>query len=153
KELMAHVSGVGRPAVIQPGPVRVRDLLDDAVAAVGLAPGGDGTIRLTVSYEGEDRVHVDRGQLVRVLINLLTNAREAVTPEGTIQLRAAVDGDGRGSPARLVLSVKDSGPGMSPEFLRDSLFRPFATTKPAGLGIGLVQCRGIVEAHGGSLTV
>ena len=65
---------------------------------------------------------------------------------------AAVEGDGQGG-TRLVLSVRDSGSGMTPEFIRDSLFRPFATTKASGLGIGLVQSRGIVEAHGGSILV
>jgi putative PEP-CTERM system histidine kinase len=153
KELMAHVSGVGRPPVIQPGPCRVRELLEDAVAAAGLTAGGDGGIRLIVSYRGDDTVHVDRGQLTRVLTNLLTNAREALSGSGDIDLEAAVERDGLEGAARLALSVRDTGPGMTPEFVRDSLFRPFATTKASGLGIGLMQCRGIVEAHGGSITV
>jgi putative PEP-CTERM system histidine kinase len=151
-ELIAHVSGVGRPPVIQAGPARVRELLDEAVAAVGLTSAANGGVRLSVSYQGDDTVRVDRVQLARVLTNLLTNAREAITGAGEIQLAAAVEQDAQGA-TRLVLSVRDSGPGMTPEFIRDSLFRPFATTKSAGLGIGLVQSRGIVEAHGGSITV
>ncbi|MEK7330749.1 MAG: XrtA/PEP-CTERM system histidine kinase PrsK [Candidatus Eisenbacteria bacterium] len=153
KELMAHVSGVGRPPVIQPGPCRVRELLEDSVAAAGLVAGGDGGIRLIVSYRGDVTVHVDRGQLTRVLTNLLTNAREALAGSGDIDLEAAVERDGLGGAACLALSVRDTGPGMTPEFVRDSLFRPFATTKASGLGIGLMQCRGIVEAHGGRITV
>jgi signal transduction histidine kinase len=54
---------------------------------------------------------------------------------------------------RVVLSVTDDGCGMSPAFLRDSLFRPFQSTKPKGLGIGLFQSRAIVQAHGGSVRV
>jgi putative PEP-CTERM system histidine kinase len=153
KDLMAHVSGVGRPPVFQPGPCRVRELLDDSVAAAGLALAGDGGIRLTMSYHGDDIVNVDGGQLTRVLVNLLTNAREALSGSGDIELGAVVERDGPGVASRLVLSVRDNGPGMTPEFVRDSLFRPFATTKAAGLGIGLMQCRGIIEGHGGSIAV
>lgn len=153
KELMGHVSGVGRPPVIQTAPCRVRELLADAVAAAGLKAGENGAIRLTVSYSGDETVRVDRDQLARVLTNLLTNAREALPGTGDIDLAAAVEQDGPGATARLALRVRDTGPGMSPEFVRDSLFRPFATTKSTGLGIGLMQCRGIVEGHGGSITV
>jgi len=49
--------------------------------------------------------------------------------------------------------VRDTGRGMTDEFLRLRLFKPFVTTKVAGLGVGLAQCRGIVEAHGGSIAV
>jgi signal transduction histidine kinase len=52
-----------------------------------------------------------------------------------------------------MLSVVDNGCGMSPEFVRDSLFRPFQSTKQHGLGIGLFQLRTIVLAHGGSVHV
>jgi signal transduction histidine kinase len=52
-----------------------------------------------------------------------------------------------------VLTVRDTGCGMSERFVSDSLFRPFRTTKPSGLGIGMFQSRSIVEAHGGKITV
>jgi signal transduction histidine kinase len=49
--------------------------------------------------------------------------------------------------------VADTGLGMSASFVRDRLFRPFQTTKPRGLGIGLYQCRHIVQGLGGELAV
>jgi putative PEP-CTERM system histidine kinase len=162
RDLMAHVSGVGRPPVIQVGPCRVREVLDAAVAGSGLSMDR-GSVRLTLGYAGDDVVMVDRGQLVRVVTNLLTNAREAVAGRGEIELGARVErnghrpvrasGSGPAAAGWLTVFVRDTGPGMSPEFVRDSLFRPFATTKPSGLGVGLMQCKGIVEAHGGSIAV
>jgi signal transduction histidine kinase len=53
----------------------------------------------------------------------------------------------------VLLAVSDTGPGMSESFLRERLFRPFATTKRQGLGLGLYQCRSIVKAHGAHLRV
>ena len=53
----------------------------------------------------------------------------------------------------VVLSVADNGCGMSQAFLKDSLFRPFQSTKKKGLGIGLFQSRAIVQAHGGGMQV
>ena len=49
--------------------------------------------------------------------------------------------------------MTDNGCGMTPEFLRDSLFRPFQTTKKNGLGIGMFHSRMIVEAHRGRIEV
>lgn len=51
------------------------------------------------------------------------------------------------------IEVRDNGRGMSQTFLRESLFRPFRTTKEAGLGIGLYQCKATVEAAGGTIAV
>jgi signal transduction histidine kinase len=51
------------------------------------------------------------------------------------------------------MSVKDNGPGMSEEFVRQSLFQPFSSTKNSGLGIGLMQSKAIIDAHGGTIAV
>jgi signal transduction histidine kinase len=53
----------------------------------------------------------------------------------------------------VLVSVTDSGCGMSESFIRERLFRPFQSTKKKGLGIGLFQCRAIVQAHGGGIQV
>jgi signal transduction histidine kinase len=52
-----------------------------------------------------------------------------------------------------VFSVRDNGCGISPEFLRRSLFRPFQTTKKTGIGIGMFHCKTIVDAHQGRIEV
>jgi len=52
-----------------------------------------------------------------------------------------------------VVSVTDTGPGMSEEFVRTSLFTPFRSTKDGGWGIGLYQVRDIIERHQGTITV
>ncbi len=89
----------------------------------------------------------DREQIQSVVTNLVLNAREAVGPGGRIRVRTEHLG------GSVVLSVTDNGCGMSAAFLKDSLFRPFQSTKKKGLGIGLYQSRMIVETHGGSVQV
>jgi signal transduction histidine kinase len=56
----------------------------------------------------------------------------------------------RHDPARLILVLEDSGPGIDPEHI-DRIFEPFFTTKSDGMGLGLSICRSIVEAHRGQL--
>jgi len=75
------------------------------------------------------------------------NARDAVGEGGRIEVKTGSQ-DGW-----VALSVSDDGCGMTPSFLRDSLFRPFKTTKKKGLGIGMFQSKMIIEAHRGSIRV
>jgi len=152
RQLMSHVAGVARPTVVRPDEVEVRKIVDDAMTQSGLAEGDNAGVRVLVRCR-DGMVVVDHGLIVRVLINLLTNAREAVQGTGEIEIGAAAEPGDRNGGRRLTLSVRDSGAGMTEEFLRQSLFRPFATTKASGLGIGLMQSKAIVEAHGGTIRV
>ncbi len=93
------------------------------------------------------KVMVDREQFQSVITNLIMNAREAVGKGGRIKVETSQQDN------RAIVSVTDNGCGMSPAFIRDSLFRPFNTTKKKGLGIGMFQSKMIVEAHRGSIQV
>jgi two-component system sensor kinase FixL len=96
-----------------------------------------------------DLVLVDKVQIQQVLLNLIRNAMEAMEASAVRQLSIStshLDND------LVEVRVDDSGPGISPD-IADQLFRPFITTKPQGMGVGLSICRTIIEAHGGRLWV
>ncbi len=90
----------------------------------------------------------DPNQITQVLINLLTNARDAMPDGGEIVLRTCHDPE----TDRLCLQVSDNGIGI-PESARSRIFDPFFTTKPVdkGTGLGLSIVTGIVQAHGGEI--
>jgi len=90
----------------------------------------------------------DRVQLQQVILNLMVNAVEAMSSvsEGSRELLIGTGKD----PSGVLVTVRDSGPGLSPESF-DRLFDAFYTTKPSGMGMGLSICRSIVEAHGGRI--
>ncbi|HUL78064.1 MAG TPA: MASE1 domain-containing protein [Vicinamibacteria bacterium] len=94
--------------------------------------------------------HGDPVQLQQVLLNLLVNALEAVADaEG--ERRVAIRTErAPGGMARV--SVEDSGPGLPPP-VRSQIFKPFFTTKPRGMGMGLAIARSILEAHGGAIAI
>ena len=131
----------------RPDALRVSTDLNQVVATslatVSSAPG----VELVSELEPVPPILGDREQLQSVVTNLILNARDAVGASGRIHIRTGHSGD------RVVLSVIDNGCGMSPAFIRDSLFRPFQSTKKKGLGIGLFQSRAIVLAHGGGVHV
>ena len=91
----------------------------------------------------------DRIQLQQVMLNLLTNAIEAMSSVGEGPRELWVE-TALGESAEVVITVRDSGPGLAPQHL-DRLFDAFYTTKPDGLGMGLAISRLIVESHGGRL--
>jgi signal transduction histidine kinase len=93
----------------------------------------------------------DRVQLQQVILNLIMNAIEAMS-EVSDGPRELLIGSHADAPEGVIVTVRDSGPGLKPESL-DRIFDPFYTTKPTGMGMGLSICRSIIEAHGGRLWV
>jgi PAS domain S-box-containing protein len=91
----------------------------------------------------------DRIQLQQVILNLMMNAMEAMNGPGEGP-RELVVSSMRNEPQGVIVSVRDSGPGLDPQGL-DHLFDAFYTTKPHGLGMGLAISRSLIEAHGGRL--
>ena len=92
---------------------------------------------------------VEPERIENVVENLVINALEAMGVKGG---RLTVEAGPAGEET-IFFSVADTGPGMSEEFIHERLFRPFATTKSKGIGLGLFTCREVVEAHGGRLEV
>ena len=90
----------------------------------------------------------DPRQIQQVLLNLLTNASQAMAPTagGTLRIESRREGD------RVLLEITDSGPGIPPD-VRAHIFEPFFTTKDDGTGLGLSVSYGIVAAHGGTITI
>lgn len=85
-----------------------------------------------------------REQIQQVLMNVVLNARQAIAERGDISIAVAQ------SNGSAIITVDDTGRGVSPAML-DRLFRPSQSSRPGGLGIGLYQCKKIVEAHGGTI--
>jgi len=84
--------------------------------------------------------------LGQVLLNLGKNAIQAMSDGGSLRIAAVAGGD------RVVITVSDTGAGISPEDM-PKIFEPFFTTKAKGTGLGLALCRKIVQEHGGSIEV
>ncbi len=99
---------------------------------------------------GQDGVLGDLSQLEQVVMNLVMNARDAISGTGRITLRTWREGE------QVVLEVQDTGSGI-PADIRDRIFEPYFTTKThgalRGTGLGLATVHGIVEVHGGQVEV
>ena len=97
---------------------------------------------------GDDR------KLQQVLLNLIVNAEYAMHRQGTRELTVRTMWEGGAGSGRTIVEITDTGTGMAPELVKH-IFEPFFTTKPAGVGtgLGLSVSYGIVQAHGGTITV
>lgn len=95
-------------------------------------------------------VLADKVQIEQVLLNLVRNGIESIAAAADTAHRVITLHAEAPDAASVVFSVEDGGPGVAADMV-DHLYSPFASTKPAGMGLGLPICRSIVEAHGGRL--
>jgi C4-dicarboxylate-specific signal transduction histidine kinase len=122
-------------------------LIEEA-SALGLVGFGDLGIRISFRFDARaSSIIADRIQIQQVLINLVRNAAEAM---GSMTRRELVLTTKFVDPDTVEVGVADRGPGL-PKVMADELFQPFVSTKRDGMGLGLLICRSIVEAHGGRL--
>jgi signal transduction histidine kinase/CheY-like chemotaxis protein len=96
-------------------------------------------------------VRADAAQLEQVLVNLVVNARDAMPKGGRVTVRLGAETDAAGA-EWVVLEVRDRGSGIQSQHLAH-VFDPFFTTKLSGTGLGLASSYGVVQTHGGTITV
>lgn len=119
---------------------KATQLVEQALAAY---PPPD-SVEIVRNYEQVPPVHVDPNQVREALQNLVRNALDAMPKGGALTVEVRREGK------MVVVAVADTGPGIAPETQR-TLFRPLVTTKPQGLGLGLITARMLVENQGGTI--
>lgn len=135
-----------RSPAMDPRPVQAEELLRDAVGhCEGAASRRGAGAAPPIVVEAESAfITVDPLRIRQVIVNLVTNAREATVDEEAIVVRGLRHKDG------YRIEFLDRGNGI-PEEARDRLFEPFFTTRRNGTGLGLAVCYGLVTAHGGTI--
>lgn len=163
QSLVRQILTFGRRAEDVRQTVDFADVVDETLQL--LRPSLPSTITIETAIDADlPQVLADPSQLHQVIVNLCTNAYQAMEAQGgTLRITLdAVDLDASFVGMRpdlqtgpyVVLAVSDTGPGMDPETVA-RIFEPFFTTKPQGkgTGLGLATVHGIVASHGGAITV
>ncbi len=146
ERLLTEFLELARPRGIARQPVHVGRLVADVLELHAIpAQTHRVTLRTEIAHDGCVAIG-DVEKLKQVVVNLVVNALEAMKEGGELVARVQPIADA------VVVSVEDTGPGVSPEHL-ESIFDPFFTTKPAGTGLGLSIVRKIVDQHGGDVRI
>jgi signal transduction histidine kinase len=149
--LASNVLTFGKSEELPPQkrPVDLRPALTAAAEDAGLSAEG---VAMKIVFKGEPSISADPEQLHRILVNLLTNARQAIdqTERGS---SGRVSADYRQDEDMDVITLTDNGPGL-PERARTHLFQAFAgSAREGGSGLGLAIARELAQGHGGELSL
>jgi len=155
--IVVEVLDFVRPIALQMEHVALPEAIKDAIT-LAESKQARGTIKINTQI-GPDvpELNADSHQLRQLFCNLLANAFEAMGGDGRVDIRASLLppeveplAGTDAMPARVLVEVKDDGPGISAEDL-ERIFSPFFTTKPQGTGLGLAIVRKVVDAHDGHI--
>ena len=148
-DVIARIRLLLSKGVAEPSPLSVNEVIRDVIALTRETTRSRRITLETRLTPDAPPVLADRVQLQQVLVNLITNAADAMAEINdrprTVTISSSCD-DGR----QVEVAVADAGVGIDPRH-RDRIFDAFFTTKGDGMGMGLAICRGIVEAFGGRL--
>ncbi|HYP15153.1 MAG TPA: ATP-binding protein [Bryobacteraceae bacterium] len=143
--LVRHLGTLGLSSKAAVVPLDLHGIIAEVLSIIQRT--GDKKVRVVASLRASHQ-HVlgDLGQLQQALLNLCSNAREAMPKGGDLRVYT------RNAGSNIVISVQDTGSGMS-ERVRKRLFEPFFTTKASGRGLGLAVVSGVARNHGGAVHV
>jgi len=148
-EIISRIRALAKKAPPQKDWVNINETILEVIALARSEVQGN---RVSLQTQLSDDVPLivgDRIQLQQVILNLITNAIEAMSGVDE-RPRVVQVGSSKDESQGVRVAVRDSGPGLDPKSL-DHLFTAFYTTKPQGMGMGLAISRSIIEAHGGRL--
>jgi putative PEP-CTERM system histidine kinase len=143
--LIERLSSLPREIELKRELVDVKSIVEHAIKKVKR------DMRKEISIEA--KIHtvpllsIDHHAIEMAMINLVNNACDAIEREGKVECRVW------GENNVVKLSVTDNGKGISDEFIDTFLFKPFKSSKKGGFGVGLFQCKTIIEAHNGRIEV
>ena len=133
-------SRVGKPSV---SPTKIERVIEDALARTPITEN----IEVIKKFDEDlPEVNIDASQIRQVLINIITNAVQAMPEGGKLTISA------REKDKCLEVEIADTGCGIPQEVI-GKIFDPLFTTKAKGIGLGLAVCKTIIESHEGSITV
>jgi len=138
-DLQDYTKGV-TPELIE---LDLHKLLSETLSSISIPERIDLIINMPDDFP---KILADPVLMKRILINLIENAIEAIPEGGGVKINAIVKGE------KAIIEVEDTGIGIPKERIND-IFRPFFTTKPKGLGLGLAVCKKLIDAQGGKIFV
>lgn len=132
---------------LRTAPAHMEDVIERSIQTVKVLPEFEG-VRVHYDAQGDCAGVFDVGKMERVVLNLLFNAAEAVSPQTGV-----IDVHSRAENGSLFVEVSDNGPGIDPSILQN-LFQPFVSSgKEQGIGLGLTVVQKVVTDHGGDVRV
>lgn len=146
-DVIRKLRGILKRTDAQFEPVQINALIEEVVDMLHDSLGMNRVSVCVCTKPDLPEIRGDRVRIQQVLVNLITNAMDAMRdkPVRTLTIRSSEESSGE-----ISVTVCDSGTGIAPAVI-DKMFGPFVTTKKDGLGMGLRICRSIVEEHGGTI--